>query len=171
MSFSKIEWTDSTWNPVTGCTKVSNGCRNCYAERMAIRLKAMGQSNYANGFKVTCHDHQLELPLKWKKPRMIFVNSMSDLFHEKVPTNFIQRVFEVMNQSHWHTFQVLTKRAERLSKLSPELTWTPNIWMGVSVENDAVIASHRFLLIRGIARRKINISGIFLKDQFEYFIF
>jgi len=136
MAFSKIEWTDSTWNPVTGCTKISNGCQHCYAERMSMRLKAMGQPNYANGFKVTCHEHQLELPLKWKKPRMIFVNSMSDLFHEKVPTKFIQRVFEVMNRSHWHIFQVLTKRAERLSELSSELTWTPNIWMGVSVEND-----------------------------------
>jgi protein gp37 len=103
---------------------------------MAIRLKAMGQPNYANGFKVVCHEHQLELPLKWKKPRMIFVNSMSDLFHEKVPAVFIQRVFSVMNQSHWHIFQVLTKRAERMHELSSELTWTPNIWMGVSVENE-----------------------------------
>lgn len=138
MASSKIEWTDSTWNPVTGCTKISSGCYNCYAERMAIRLKAMGQPNYSEGFKVVCHEHQLELPLKWKKPRMIFVNSMSDLFHEKVPTAFIQRVFEVMNLSHWHIFQVLTKRAERLRELSYELTWTPNIWMGVSVENESV---------------------------------
>ena len=137
MASSKIEWTDSTWNPVTGCTKVSGGCQNCYAERMAVRLKAMGQPNYAAGFTVTCHDHQLGLPLKWKKPKMIFVNSMSDLFHENVPTTFIRQVFEVMNQSHWHVFQVLTKRAERLSEISSSLTWTPNIWMGVSVENEA----------------------------------
>ncbi len=138
MASSKIEWTDSTWNPVTGCTKISSGCLHCYAERMAIRLKAMGQPNYAEGFKVVCHEHQLELPFKWKKPRMIFVNSMSDLFHEKVPTPFIRKVFDVMNRSYWHVFQVLTKRSERLSELSSELTWTPNIWMGVSVENKAV---------------------------------
>jgi protein gp37 len=105
---------------------------------MAMRLKAMGQPNYADGFKVVCHEHQLDLPLRWKKPKMIFVNSMSDLFHEKVPVDFIQRVFEVMNKSHWHIFQVLTKRAERLRELSSELTWTPNIWMGVSVEDEEV---------------------------------
>jgi len=138
MAATKIEWTDSTWNPVTGCTKVSSGCQHCYAERMAVRLQAMGQRNYAAGFQVACHEHQLELPLKWKKPRMVFVNSMSDLFHEDVPTDFILRVFDVMNRSDWHVFQVLTKRAERLSELSSELTWTPNIWMGVTVENETV---------------------------------
>jgi len=138
MTTTKIEWTDATWNPVTGCSKISAGCLHCYAERMAVRLKAMGQPNYVDGFQVVCHEHQLGLPLKWKKPRMIFVNSMSDLFHEKVPQGFIQKVFEVMNQSRWHIFQVLTKRAERLSELTSKLTWTPNIWMGVTVENETV---------------------------------
>lgn len=135
-SKSSIEWTESTWNPVTGCTKISDGCKHCYAERMALRLKAMGQPNYVNGFKVTLHEQMLELPLKWKKPQMIFVNSMSDLFHEDVSADFIYRVFDVMQQAHWHTFQVLTKRAERLQELSPQLTWNDNIWMGVTVENE-----------------------------------
>ena len=134
-SKSTIEWTESTWNPVTGCTKISDGCKHCYAERMALRLKAMGQPNYVNGFSVTLHEQMLELPLKWKKPQMIFVNSMSDLFHEEVPAEFIHRVFDVMQQAHWHTYQVLTKRAERLQELSPQLTWNDNIWMGVTVES------------------------------------
>lgn len=132
---STIEWTESTWNPVTGCTKISDGCKHCYAERMALRLKAMGQPNYVNGFSVTLHEQMLELPLKWKKPQMIFVNSMSDLFHEEVPAEFIHRVFDVMQQAHWHTYQVLTKRAERLQELSPQLSWNDNIWMGVTVES------------------------------------
>ncbi len=132
---STIEWTEATWNPLTGCTKISPGCKHCYAERMAIRLKAMGQANYVNGFKLTLQEQALELPLQWRKPRTVFVNSMSDLFHKDVPTSFIHRVFEVMNQAHWHQFQVLTKRAERLGQLASELTWSPNIWMGVSVEN------------------------------------
>ena len=133
---SKIEWTGSTWNPVTGCIKISPGCKNCYAERMAKRLQAMGQPNYANGFKLALHHHALELPLKWKKPQTIFVNSMSDLFLKGVPTEFIQKVFEVMRRAHWHTFQVLTKRADRLDNLGALLLWTPNIWMGVTVENE-----------------------------------
>ena len=133
---SKIEWTQSTWNPVTGCTKISEGCRHCYAERMAKRLNAMGQQNYSNGFRVTIHPHMLELPLHWKTPQMIFVNSMSDLFHERVSRDFILRIFSVMNRTHWHNFQVLTKRSDRLLTLSPVLNWTPNIWMGVSVENN-----------------------------------
>ncbi len=132
---SAIEWTESTWNPLTGCTKISPGCKHCYAERMALRLKAMGQPNYANGFRLTLHDDALELPLRWKKPQRVFVNSMSDLFHEDVPANFIGRTFDVMRRAHWHEFQVLTKRAERLEELSRSLTWTDNIWMGVSVEN------------------------------------
>ncbi|MCK4423427.1 MAG: phage Gp37/Gp68 family protein [Candidatus Omnitrophica bacterium] len=132
---SKIEWTESTWNPVTGCTKISPGCKNCYAERMARRLQAMGQANYCNGFEPACHEHALELPLKWKKPQTIFVNSMSDLFHRRVSKTFIKKVFDVMNSASIHTFQVLTKRADRLAKLSDELTWGKNIWMGVSVEN------------------------------------
>lgn len=136
MATSKIEWTESTWNPVTGCTKISEGCRNCYAERMAKRLKLMGQPNYRNGFQVTTHEHVLEYPLRWKKPRTIFVNSMSDLFHEDVPDKFITRVFNIMEQASWHQFQVLTKRSERLKQLSVKLPWPDNVWMGVSVENE-----------------------------------
>ena len=134
-SKSTIEWTESTWNPVTGCTKISDGCKHCYAERMAFRLKAMGQPNYVNGFSVTLHEQMLDLPLKWKKPQMIFVNSMSDLFHEDVPTEFIYRIFDIMQQANWHTYQILTKRTERLQELSPQLTWNDNIWMGVTVES------------------------------------
>src|SRR5271157_679609 len=130
-----IEWTDATWSPVTGCTKVSPGCKNCYAARMAIRLKAMGNPSYSNGFEVTMHDNLLGLPLSWKKPQCIFVNSMSDLFHKDVPVEFIQSVFDVMNKAHWHRFQILTKRSERLVELDPILKWASNIWMGVSVEN------------------------------------
>src|SRR5450759_1941579 len=134
MRTTRIEWTESTWNPVTGCTKISAGCANCYAERMAARLQAMGQANYRNGFEVTLHEHALHLPIKWRKPQMIFVNSMSDLFHEDVPLDFILRVFEVMRQAHWHRFQILTKRSDRLLKLDSALPWAPNIWMGVTVE-------------------------------------
>lgn len=130
-----IEWTQATWNPITGCTKVSPGCKNCYAERMAFRLKAMGNPSYSNGFDVTMHDNLLGLPLSWKKPQRIFVNSMSDLFHKDVPIEFIQNVFDVMNKAHWHRFQILTKRSERLVELDSILEWAPNIWMGVSVEN------------------------------------
>jgi protein gp37 len=132
---SLIEWTQSTWNPVTGCAKISPGCKNCYAERMARRLQAMGQANYINGFKLAMHEKALELPLRWRKPQMIFVNSMSDLFLESVSKQFIHKVFEVMRKAHWHTFQVLTKRADRLLELNDELEWTANIWMGVSVED------------------------------------
>jgi protein gp37 len=133
---SSIEWTESTWNPVTGCTKISSGCKNCYAERMAERLQAMGQANYRNGFKVTLQPRMLDLPLSWKKPQMVFVNSMSDLFHKDVPLTYIKKVFDVMSRARWHRFQVLTKRSERLAELDLQLTWTPNIWMGVSVEAD-----------------------------------
>lgn len=133
---SGIEWTESTWNPVTGCTKISPGCKHCYAERMASRLQAMGQANYANGFALTLQPHMLELPLRWKKPQAVFVNSMSDLFHPDVPLDFIRRVFDVMHRAHWHRFQVLTKRAERLEELSRDLPWPANVWMGVSVEQD-----------------------------------
>jgi len=132
---SSIEWTESTWNPVTGCTKISPGCKNCYAERLAHRLKAMGQPNYQDGFSVRTHSHALELPLRWRKPQMIFVNSMSDLFHSEVPTSYIKKVFDVMRRADWHCFQVLTKRADRLEKIQAELPWMPNIWMGVSIEN------------------------------------
>jgi protein gp37 len=133
---SNIEWTDATWNPVTGCTKISPGCKHCYAERLAKRLKAMGQANYRNGFKVTLQPHMLELPLRWKSPKRIFVNSMSDLFHEDVPTDYVKRVFEIMVRANWHQFQVLTKRSDRLLGLNKELEWAPQIWMGVSVENE-----------------------------------
>lgn len=145
---SAIEWTDSTWNPVTGCTKVSFGCKHCYAERMAKRLQAMGQPNYRNGFELTLQPQMLELPLHWKKPQRIFVNSMSDLFHRGVPLEYIKRVFDVMGRAHWHRFQVLTKRAERLAELSVdgELAWAPNIWMGVSVESAAY--KHRIGYLR-----------------------
>lgn len=132
---SKIEWTQSTWNPITGCTKVSPGCKFCYAERMAKRLQAMGKPAYQNGFQVTIHEELFEYPLQLKSPRLIFVNSMSDLFHEKVPDDVILRLFDVMNRASWHTFQVLTKRAERLSQFSPSVQWADNIWAGVSVEN------------------------------------
>jgi protein gp37 len=132
---SKIEWTESTWNPVTGCTEISVGCKNCYARRIALRLQAAGSPNYANGFRVTLHPHALDIPLRWRRPRVIFVNSMSDLFHEDVPLDFILRVFDVMSRAPHHQFQVLTKRSERLLELSPRLTWPENVLMGVTVEN------------------------------------
>lgn len=134
MKQSKIEWTDSTWNPVTGCTKVSAGCKNCYAERMALRLQKMGSPGYARGFEVTLHESRLAGPLSWRRPQVIFVNSMSDLFHEDVPLQFIRRVFATIRKATWHRFQVLTKRAERLQELSSRLRWPRNLWMGVSVE-------------------------------------
>jgi protein gp37 len=136
---SKIEWTETTWNPVTGCTKISEGCRNCYAERLAGRLKLMGLDHYTNGFQLTTHEDALEQPFKWKRPQVIFVNSMSDLFHKDVPKDFIQRVFTVMAECPQHTFQVLTKRSERLRELAPTLQWPSNVWMGVSVENSDTI--------------------------------
>lgn len=133
---SAIEWTDATWNPVTGCSKVSPGCKNCYAERLAARLEAMGNPRYRNGFEVTLHPDQLSLPLRWKGPRKIFVNSMSDLFHEAIPDDFIKQVFDVMAKADWHVFQILTKRAERLEALAAQLPWPENIWQGVSVESE-----------------------------------
>ncbi len=132
---SSIEWTESTWNPLTGCTKISPGCQHCYAERMALRLQAMKQPNYVNGFKLALHEDSLELPLRWKTPQTIFVNSMSDLFHKDAPLAFILKAFEVMCRASWHRFQVLTKRSDRLVEISPHLPWAANIWMGVSVEN------------------------------------
>jgi len=133
---SKIEWTQSTWNPVTGCTKISAGCQNCYAERMARRLQAIGSANYANGFRLTLHPHVLELPLSWRKPRTVFVNSMSDLFHKNVPLNFISQVFDIIKRAPHHYFQILTKRSERLLDLSTRLPWPKNLYMGVTVENN-----------------------------------
>ena len=138
-SSTSIEWTEATWNPVTGCTKISSGCRHCYAERMAIRLQAMGQRNYINGFLPTLHEDSLDLPLGWKTPRKVFVNSMSDLFHEEVPDEFILKVFKVMSQAKQHVFQVLTKRSTRLAELNPKLIWSPNIWMGVTVEEQGCV--------------------------------
>ena len=137
---SKIEWTEMTWNPVTGCTKVSQGCKNCYAERMAKRLHAMGNDRYRNGFRVTLHHDLVELPYRWREPRLVFVNSMSDLFQEAVPLSFIQKVFQTMARCPQHTFQILTKRSERLRELAHQLQWPDNVWMGVSVENAEVVS-------------------------------
>ena len=145
---SSIEWTSSTWNPVTGCTKISPGCKHCYAERMAIRLAGMKQPRYRNGFEVTLHPDLISAPLHWRQPRMIFVNSMSDLFHEDVPEAFIAEVFDTMVAAHWHTFQILTKRAGRLAEIAAGLPWPINIWMGVSVESPRYV--HRIERLRGV---------------------
>ncbi|RLG32078.1 hypothetical protein DRN97_08215 [Methanosarcinales archaeon] len=142
---SKIEWTESTWNPVTGCSKISLGCSNCYAERFAKRLQRIGYPKYRNGFKVTLHPEELTKPLLWKKPMMIFVVSMGDLFHEDVPDEFIESVFDVMNRAHWHIFQVLTKRVERMFEIASKVHWTPNIWAGVTVEHRMYISRIKIL--------------------------
>ena len=138
MAQSSIEWTEMTWNPTTGCSKVSQGCKFCYAEIMSKRLQSMGIAKYKDNFKVRTHLNELKTPYKWKKSKIVFVNSMSDLFHEEVPLSFIQQVFEVMRDNPQHIFQVLTKRAERLLALDKELKWSHNIWMGVSVEDQTV---------------------------------
>jgi len=166
--FTSIEWTEATWNPVTGCTKVSPGCKHCYAERMAQRLQAMGQPRYADGFRVSLQRDLVGVPLHWRKPRRIFVNSMSDLFHDKVPLEFIQRVFETMGQASWHQFQILTKRGERLQELSDQLPWPDNVWMGVSVESEkyldrvtrlvSVPATVRFLSLEPLLGPLPNLS-------------
>ena len=145
-TLSDIEWTEATWNPLTGCNKISPGCKNCYAEKLSYRLHKMGQYNYRNGFHLTLHNHALEIPLKWKKPKLIFVNSMSDLFHKEVPASFIKKVFKVMNHSPQHHFQILIKRAERLQEIAPQLNWTRNIWMGVSIENQDYMFRIKYLL-------------------------
>ena len=132
---SKIEWTDATWNPVRGCTKISPGCKHCYAERFAERFRGVKGHPFERGFDLRLIPAKVAEPLSWRKPQRIFVNSMSDLFHDNVPTEYIQSVFDVMNQADWHQYQVLTKRAERLEELSDKLPWAPHIWMGVSVEN------------------------------------
>ncbi|MGO9229038.1 MAG: DUF5131 family protein [Bryobacteraceae bacterium] len=169
---SHIEWTDATWNPVTGCSKISPGCKHCYAERLALRLQAMGQKNYRNGFEVTLQPQMLDLPLRWKSARQVFVNSMSDLFHENVPLSYIKDVFSVMRRAHWHQYQVLTKRSERLLKVSQHLEWAPQIWMGVSVENEDYLyridhlrrvgAHVKFLSLEPLlgSLRKLNLRGI-----------
>ena len=140
---SSIEWTEATWNPVTGYTKISPGCKFCYADRLAKRLQKMGNPKYVNGFDLTIQESALEIPLRWKKPQTIFVNSMSDLFHEGIEEVYVQRVFDVMRRAHWHRFQVLTKRSERLAEMSPRIDWPENVWMGVSVENQTVDLAHR----------------------------
>jgi len=169
---SRIEWTDATWNPVTGCSKISPGCKNCYAERMAMRLQAMGQPRYRNGFKVTLQSDILTLPLTWKRPSRIFVCSMSDLFHPDVPLSFVSSVFNVMGKAHWHVFQILTKRSKRLLELSTKLTWYDNVWIGVSVENSdytyrvrhlqQVEAKIRFISLEPLLGpiRRLPLSGI-----------
>ncbi len=136
MAKTKIEWTETSWNPVTGCTKISPGCKYCYAERMAKRLQAMDSKNYNDGFKVAEHDDVLTKPLFWKKPHTIFVNSMSDLFHKEIDFSFIEQVFNIMRKANWHTFQILTKRSNRLVKLNDKIVWPQNVWMGVSVEDN-----------------------------------
>ena len=169
---SAIEWTEATWNPVTGCTKVSAGCKNCYAERMAERLQAMGVPQYAGGFRLTLQPGALDLPFRWKKARFIFVNSMSDLFHKEVPLEFVQRVFDVMNRCPQHTFQILTKRPELAAAYADRLEWSPNVWMGTSVENalvsdrvrtlQTVPAQTRFLSIEPLLgpMAKLSLAGI-----------
>lgn len=151
MASSKIEWTQETWNPTTGCSKISPGCKNCYAEIMSRRLKAMGQEKYKDAFRVRTHPDSLNLPYTWKKSKVVFVNSMSDLFHAEVPLSFIRKVFAVMNDNEQHVFQVLTKRADRLLEINSELKWTENIWMGVSVEDERV--THRIDLLRNTDAR------------------
>jgi protein gp37 len=148
---SSIEWTEATWNPVTGCSKISPGCKHCYAERMARRLQAIGHPHYRDGFAVTLHEDALELPARWKRPQTIFVNSMSDLYHKEVPLAFIRKVFAAMNQTPRHRFQILTKRAERLAELNPNLAWAPHIWQGVSVEH--LDYAHRIDLLRQTGAR------------------
>lgn len=132
---SSIEWTDSTWNPVTGCQKVSPGCKNCYAETFAERWRGVANHPYEQGFDLRLWPTRVQIPLTWKKKKTIFVNSMSDLFHEKIPLNFIQDVFQTMNKAYWHTFQILTKRPERMYALKKYLKWSDNIWQGVSIES------------------------------------
>ena len=145
MTKTKIEWTESSWNPITGCSKISDGCLNCYAEKMALRLKAMGTKGYENGFEVTLQYHQLQKPLKMKKSQMIFVNSMSDIFHENVPDEYILKIFDTMNKARWHTFQVLTKRPKRLEKLKDRINWTKNIWLGATIESNKYIDRVKYI--------------------------
>src|SRR2546422_2943394 len=145
-SRSSIEWTDATWNPVTGCSKVSAGCRFCYAERLAIRLQAMRQPRYADGFSVTLHHDLLDAPRRWRSPRLVFVNSMSDLFHEEVPIPFVRQVFQTMAECPQHVFQILTKRSKRLKESAALLPWPENVWMGVSVEDSRVLSRVKDLL-------------------------
>lgn len=169
---SKIEWTDATWNPVRGCTKISPGCKHCYAERFAERFRGVKGHPFEQGFDLRLIPAKVAEPLSWRKPQRIFVNSMSDLFHDNVPTEYIQSVFYVMNQADWHQYQVLTKRAERLEELSDKLPWAPHVWMGVSVESTDYLwridhlrrtkAHIKFLSIEPLLGPlgKINLRGI-----------
>ncbi|MGH9321138.1 MAG: DUF5131 family protein [Vicinamibacteria bacterium] len=160
MALSSIEWTEATWNPVTGCDKISPGCKFCYAERMAKRLQDMGQPRYQNGFGLTLHEDILELPLLWKKPRLIFVNSMSDLFHRRVPERFIRDAFSVMGRASWHQFQVLTKRSDRLLEMSPSIAWPENVWMGVSVEQQHYVTRVEHLRQTGAAIKFLSLEPL-----------
>ena len=157
---SAIEWTETTWNPVTGCTKVSHGCKHCYAERMARRLRVMGAPKYRNGFSVTLHPETVALPLAWKKPAVVFVNSMSDLFHRSVPVSFIEAVFDTMNSASRHTFQLLTKRPARAARLAGRLTWTPNIWLGASIESERWIGRLEFLRQTGARTKFLSLEPL-----------
>ncbi len=157
---SSIEWTEVTWNPVTGCDKISAGCKFCYAERMAMRLQAMGVEQYRNGFELRLAPHVLELPYSWKTPKVVFVNSMSDLFHSNVSISYIKRVFKVMNNTLRHTYQILTKRSERLREVANVLQWTNNIWMGVSVENERVSYRIRDLIKTPAAIKFLSIEPL-----------
>ena len=157
---SKIEWTDATWNPVTGCDKISPGCKLCYAERLAKRLKATGMQKYRNGFAVTLHPDVLEAPLRWRKPRTIFVNSMSDLFHSQVPDHFIHDVFGVMERADWHRYQVLTKRPERVVGLNADLPWPQQIWLGVSVESERYLDRITLLRRSGAAVKFLSLEPL-----------
>lgn len=171
-TYTSIEWTDLTWNPITGCTKISPGCANCYAERFAKRLQAMGVPQYQDGFEVRIHENLVERPLTIKSPKHIFLNSMSDLFHEDVPQYFIKKIFTTMNSAHWHLFQILTKRSDMLFKMNQVLTWSENIWMGVSIENEKFMnrlddlrktnASLKFISFEPLLGPipKINLDGI-----------
>jgi len=160
MAQSSIEWTEMTWNPTTGCDKISAGCKFCYAEIMSKRLMAMGVEKYKDNFAVRTHDDALSIPYTWKSAKVVFVNSMSDLFHDEVPLEFIQRVFQVMNENPQHVFQVLTKRAERLFELHKELKWTHNIWMGVSVENEKVKSRIDFLRRTGAKVKFLSLEPL-----------
>ena len=157
---SRIEWTERTWNPVTGCSKVSEGCRHCYAERMSARLRAMGVEKYGRGFEVVQHESALQAPLRWRRPRLVFVNSMSDLFHDLVDSGFVRAVFEVMNRCPQHTFQVLTKRPERALDLDSDLDWTPNIWLGVSIESERWLPRLEALRCTGAKTRFLSLEPL-----------
>jgi protein gp37 len=172
MAATKIEWTDATWNPVRGCTKISPGCKHCYAERFAERFRGVPGHPFEQGFDLRVVPEKLEEPLRVKKPQRIFVNSMSDLFHEGVPVEYIRQIFEVMNKANWHEYQVLTKRAKRLEDLNGVIKWAPHIWMGVSVESSDYVrridhlrrtnAHVKFLSIEPLLGpiRNLNLHGI-----------